>query len=75
VTDTAHLVYADINVSVNLYADGDFIGTGPGVTGADGSISFKFRNTKPGRYTTDVTSISKSGLERINQLMLLPWDL
>jgi subtilisin len=62
--DGTGVVQADANISMDLYKDGAFIGSGSGVTGSNGSISFSLRNAKAGCYTTAVTSLSKTSFDR-----------
>ena len=50
------------SVSINLYRDGNFIASGTGTTGTNGTVTFKLNNAPSGWYETIVTDVTTEGL-------------
>jgi len=50
------------SVSIDLFRDGNFYGSGTGTTGTDGTVTFKATNAPSGCYTTTVTDVTAAGL-------------
>ena len=50
------------SVSIDLFRDGSFVGSGTGTTGTDGTATFKLNNAQSGCYTTTVTDVTAGGL-------------
>lgn len=53
---------ADASVSIDVFLDGSYYGSGTGTTGTDGTVTFKANNAPSGTYTTTVTSVTAEGL-------------
>jgi len=53
---------AGASVSIDLFRDGTFVGSGTGTTGTDGTVTFTLKNAKSGCYTTTVTDVTAEGL-------------
>ena len=49
-------------VSIDLFRDGSFVGSGAGTTGTNGKITFTLKNAASGCYETTVTNVEASGL-------------
>ncbi len=56
---------AGASVSIDVYLDGSLYGSGTGITGTDGTVTFKANNAPSGCYTTTVTNVAAG---------LLTWD-
>ncbi|MBI4571065.1 MAG: S8 family serine peptidase, partial [Chloroflexi bacterium] len=52
---------SSVSVSIKLYRDGVLDATGSGTTGTNGTVTFKRVNAPAGCYTTELTSVTKSG--------------
>ncbi len=48
------------SVSIDLYRDGTFVGSGTASTSSSGVVSFQLRNAGSGLYTTNVTNVAKT---------------
>lgn len=53
---------AGATVSIELYRDSSFVGSGSGTTGSDGVASFNLKNAESGCYSTEVTKVIADGL-------------
>jgi hypothetical protein len=49
-------------LGVNLYRDGTNVTSWSGYTGADGKVTFQYKNAGSGTYTTTVTRVTATGL-------------
>jgi len=50
------------SVSIELFRDGNSVGTGTGTTATDGTVTFSLKNASAGPYTTTVTDVTTAGL-------------
>jgi len=64
--DDSNNAVSGASVSIDLYRDSKKIASGTGTTGSSGTLTFSLKNAAPGYYTTDVTSVTASGLEFTN---------
>ncbi len=62
VSNTDDLAEASAAVSIDLYRNGSFVGSGTALTDSTGSVSFQLRNASAGSYTTVVTDVNKFGV-------------
>jgi subtilisin len=60
--DNLNNVVAGASVSIDLSLDGSVIGSGTGMTGTDGKVTFSLKNAPSGHYETKVTAVSVAGL-------------
>jgi len=51
------------SVSIDLFRDGKFVGSGTGTTDINGNIAFSLKNASPGLYTTTVTDVTAADLK------------
>jgi hypothetical protein len=51
---------AGASVSIRVYRDASFYGSGTGTTGTNGTVTFRASNAPSGCYTTDVTAVTTS---------------
>lgn len=50
------------SVSIDLFRDGSFVGSGTATTGTNGTVTFTLKNAPSGCYTTTVTDVTAAGL-------------
>jgi len=53
---------SDASVSIDLFLNASFHGSGTGTTGTDGTVTFRANNAPPGCYTTEVMEVTAAGL-------------
>ncbi|MCH8120679.1 MAG: hypothetical protein IIC00_13260 [Planctomycetes bacterium] len=54
---------AGASVSIDLFRDGSFAGSGTATTGSGGTVTFTLKNARTGKYTTEVTDVTAAGLD------------
>jgi hypothetical protein len=53
---------AGASVSIDLFRDGGFAGSGTGTTGTGGTVTFTLKNAASGCYTSTATAVTAAGL-------------
>ena len=50
------------SVSIDLFRDGNSVGTGTATTATDGTVTFSLKNASAGNYTTTISNVTAAGL-------------